>query len=362
VLVNSDQARRWLPVIARRVLVNLDRARRWLLGIMGRLLAYARGALAHRAAARRWLCTGTNSIMVRTARPRRRLAARVRPLLARLRPFLARLRPLLDRLRPLLDRLEGPRRAVAASLRPALARLDRFQPWLPGVSRRAILGLVLIAQLAWPAVFHAADAGAQPAQVPAAKIAAGQPTPAGPAAPASPPPGAHPGDAAATPAAVPAAVPTPAELMPEGMPVGQSTYIPTIDQMDNARAIIGTGQQLSLPPRAWVIAVATSLQETNLHNYGNLGGANDHDSLGLFQQRPSSGWGTPDQLVDPHYAAAAFYNALLRVPGWQSAPLTVAAQDVQVSAFGDRYAQWEKQATDMVLATYGIGPYWDVAP
>jgi hypothetical protein len=114
---------------------------------------------------------------------------------------------------------------------------------------------------------------------------------------------------------------------------------------------------MHLPPRAAVIAVATSMQETKLTNYGNLGETNDHDSLGLFQQRPSSGWGTPDQLQDPNYAATAFLKSLTQVPNWDKIPLTDAAQAVQVSAFGDRYAQWEKQASDLVLSNYHAGPY-----
>ena len=123
----------------------------------------------------------------------------------------------------------------------------------------------------------------------------------------------------------------------------------TAAQRANAEAIIKTGQALKLPPRAWVIALATSMQETHLHNYGNLGHLNDHDSLGLFQQRPSSGWGKPAQIVKPNYAATKFYKALTHVHNWNKLPLTVAAQKVQVSAFGDRYAQWETQAARQVL-------------
>jgi hypothetical protein len=280
--------------------------------------------------------------MNRTERPRRWVAARSRPVLAR---------------------LAGPRSRLAVAGRWVLARVDRFQHWMPDISRRGVLGLLLVAQLAWPAAFHSVShAASQPAKAPVVSAPApGTASPATPTAPTTPAAPAATGSAPAPAAKTPSRLPTPAQLMPEGMPTGQSTFIPTTVQMGNARAIIQTGQQLNLPPRAWVIAVATSLQETKLVNYGNLGDANDHDSLGLFQQRPSSGWGSPDQLTDPHYAATAFYRALVQVPGWQNLPLTVAAQDVQVSAFGDRYAQWEKQATDMVLAQYGVGPYWGVA-
>ena len=79
----------------------------------------------------------------------------------------------------------------------------------------------------------------------------------------------------------------------------------------------------------WVVAVATAMQESGLRNLGHLGDRNDHDSLGLFQLRPSQGWGTPAQALNPTYAATAFYVTLLRVPGWESMPLTEAAQAVQ---------------------------------
>ena len=148
------------------------------------------------------------------------------------------------------------------------------------------------------------------------------------------------------------AAPSQTQLMPEGVPGGQSQIALDGAQRDNAKAIVKATQEMKLPPRAAVIAVATSMQETKLNNYGDLGTANDHDSLGLFQQRPSSGWGAPDQLTNPDYATKAFLNALTNVDGWQTMPLTDAAQAVQVSAFGDRYAQWEKQAADLVQADY----------
>ena len=145
-------------------------------------------------------------------------------------------------------------------------------------------------------------------------------------------------------------VPSDKDLHPVAVTADQQTFTPTGEQLRNAKAIVDAGKALNLPPRAWEIAVATSLQETGLKNIGDLGDANDHDSLGLFQQRPSSGWGTPDQLTDPTYASTAFYKALVQVPGWDHMALTDAAQAVQVSAFGDRYAQWEKQAADLVQA------------
>jgi len=120
------------------------------------------------------------------------------------------------------------------------------------------------------------------------------------------------------------------------------------EQVTNAAIIAAVGQQLHVPPRGWVIAVATAIQESSLRNLGHLGTNNDHDSLGLFQQRPSQGWGTPEQILDPVYAATQFYTRLLRVPGWQDLPLAVAAQRVQVSAFPKAYAKWEYEAFAIV--------------
>jgi len=120
------------------------------------------------------------------------------------------------------------------------------------------------------------------------------------------------------------------------------------EQVRNAAIIIKVGKQLKLPPRAWVIAVATAMQESNLRNLGNLGKRNDHDSLGLFQQRPSTGWGTPAQVTDPNYAATKFYNKLRKVKNWDDLALTRAAQRVQISAYPGAYAKHEPLATRLV--------------
>jgi cell wall-associated NlpC family hydrolase len=92
------------------------------------------------------------------------------------------------------------------------------------------------------------------------------------------------------------------------------------------------------------------MQESHLRNLPNLGASNDHDSLGLFQQRPSQGWGTPAQIMDPTYASTKFYSKLLTIKGWQSLPVTEAAQAVQRSAYPDAYAKWEPDATQLVGA------------
>jgi len=125
------------------------------------------------------------------------------------------------------------------------------------------------------------------------------------------------------------------------------------DQVRIAAVIVKVGQDRSVPPRGWVIAVATALQESHLQNLPNLGAANDHDSVGIFQQRPSQGWGTPAQLADPAYQAGKFYEKLVTIPGWQNLPLTEAAQRVQRSAFPDAYAKHEPLATKVVDALTG---------
>lgn len=122
----------------------------------------------------------------------------------------------------------------------------------------------------------------------------------------------------------------------------------TESQMRNAAIIVHVGQEMNVPPRGWVIGVATALQESRLTNLPHLGPANDHDSIGLFQQRPSQGWGTPEQLADPAYQARKFFEKLLTIPNWESLPLTVAAQRVQVSAFPNAYAKHEPLASTIV--------------
>jgi hypothetical protein len=115
-------------------------------------------------------------------------------------------------------------------------------------------------------------------------------------------------------------------------------------QVANAWAIVNEGHRMGISKRGQTIAMATALQESNLHNYTH---AVDHDSLGIFQQRPSAGWGTPRQIETPTYAAHAFYHALLRYKSAWSC-LTCAAQDVQRSAYPTAYAKREPFATLIV--------------
>jgi hypothetical protein len=121
-------------------------------------------------------------------------------------------------------------------------------------------------------------------------------------------------------------------------------------QRGNARTIVQVGLALGISKRGLVIALATAMQESKLHNLGHLGAKNDHDSLGLFQQRPSMGWGSKAQVTDPVYSATAFYLALQRVRGWKSMKVTVAAQSVQRSAYPNAYAKWETDATSLSQA------------
>ncbi|MGW5010525.1 C40 family peptidase [Micromonospora chalcea] len=122
------------------------------------------------------------------------------------------------------------------------------------------------------------------------------------------------------------------------------------EQVENAAAVVAVGAEMQVPRYGWEIAVATAMQESTLRNLGHLGADNDHDSLGLFQQRPSQGWGTPEQISNPRYASRKFYERLLDIDGWQTMPLTQAAQAVQRSAFPDAYARWQSEAEQLVAA------------
>jgi len=121
------------------------------------------------------------------------------------------------------------------------------------------------------------------------------------------------------------------------------------DQLLNASKIADVAMRRNLPQRALIIAIATAQQESKLQNL-NYG---DADSVGLFQQRPSQGWGTKTQILDPAYAAGKFFDALLKVPNWQELPVTKAASDVQKNAYPDAYKDWEPRATALTGALTG---------
>src|SRR6476469_3100864 len=113
--------------------------------------------------------------------------------------------------------------------------------------------------------------------------------------------------------------------------------------------IIAIGKQRRLPPRAWQIAIQAGMTESRLHNlhYG------DRDSLGIFQMRPSQGWGSVAQVTDPVYEINKFYDKLLMVPGWETQRPGDSAQDIERSAFPARYHQWEPLAVQVIVAVGG---------
>jgi hypothetical protein len=125
------------------------------------------------------------------------------------------------------------------------------------------------------------------------------------------------------------------------------------EQMANAATIAAVGRARSLPNQAIVIALATSLQEAKLRNLDHLGRRNDHDSLGLFQQRPSQGWGSAEEILDQRHAAESFFAALIRVQGWEQMRVTDAAQQVQRSAHPEAYEKWADEARVLTLALTG---------
>ena len=137
--------------------------------------------------------------------------------------------------------------------------------------------------------------------------------------------------------------------------VGSETFELATDQAANASLITGVAVYRGLPPRAASIALATSMQESKLRNidHGDQAGP---DSRGLFQQRPSQGWGTEEQVMDPVYATNAFYDGLAKVPGYESMEVTQAAQLVQRSAFPRAYAQHEGMGRAYASALTGHSP------
>jgi hypothetical protein len=132
-------------------------------------------------------------------------------------------------------------------------------------------------------------------------------------------------------------------------PSGDATYTLDVDQAANAATIAAVGKKLGLPDHAVTVALAAALQESQLHNlaYG------DRDSLGLFQQRPSQGWGTASEILTPSYAASAFFRELVKVDNWTQLPVTQAAQEVQRSGAPTAYAQWEGEARSLAVALTG---------
>jgi LysM repeat protein len=164
----------------------------------------------------------------------------------------------------------------------------------------------------------------------------------------------YPGQTLRLSAPAPAPAPAPAAVAPA--PVVDTYTAPQVvltdEQTGNARLIIQIGRELGVPDHGIAIALATAMVESGLTNAP----AGDRDSIGLFQQRPSTGWGAPEQIADPSYAARAFFagtahtNGLLDIPGWQDMGFGDAAQEVQISAFPGRYALWQPQAEAWLAA------------
>ncbi|GIF71986.1 hypothetical protein [Asanoa siamensis] len=160
--------------------------------------------------------------------------------------------------------------------------------------------------------------------------------------------------------------PTPTKAATTSKPKPTSTVVAPVAgltqaQMNNAATIVRTGVKMGIPERGLIVAIATSMQESRLLNlantglpeslnYPNEGTGYDHDSVGLFQQRTSTGWGTVQELMTPSVSASKFFAALQQVLGWQNMSIAGAAQAVQVSAFPDAYAQHEGVATTVVEA------------
>ncbi len=126
----------------------------------------------------------------------------------------------------------------------------------------------------------------------------------------------------------------------------------TTEQAANAATIAAVARSRQLPERATVIALATAQQESRIRNlaYG------DRDSLGLFQQRPSQGWGTQAEVQDPVYATGKFLDGLVEVPGWETGRLTEVAQAVQRSGFPEAYQQHEPMAQTLAAALLATDP------
>jgi len=121
------------------------------------------------------------------------------------------------------------------------------------------------------------------------------------------------------------------------------------EQVANAQTIAAEATALGLPHHAVTVALAAALQESQLHNVRS----GDRDSVGLFQQRPSQGWGSAAQLIDTRYAAAAFLRALAALDGWQTMSVNDAAQRVQHSATPTAYGRWEAEARALARVETG---------
>lgn len=152
--------------------------------------------------------------------------------------------------------------------------------------------------------------------------------------------------------------PSTSTALQQASPAELTKYFKTAQDLDptqlgHARTVIGVGKGANIPEQGLVIALMTAMQESKFINYLE---PVDHDSLGIFQQRPSMGWGTPEQITDVPTSSKSFYGVapfgsnagLIQIPGWETMPPGDAAQAVQGSAYPDAYAQWEGFARDLL--------------
>ena len=140
------------------------------------------------------------------------------------------------------------------------------------------------------------------------------------------------------------------------VPGGEGEGSVDAEQLANVKTIVGVAKSAwstpALQRQAALVALMTAWQESTMRNidYG------DRDSLGLFQQRPSMGWGTAEQIRTPAYAAGRFYKALAATPGWESDPPGKAAQRVQRSAFPDHYDKWQGRSEALLVLHFDAAP------
>jgi len=130
------------------------------------------------------------------------------------------------------------------------------------------------------------------------------------------------------------------------------SYSLSPEQAGNAATVVGISVRRNMPARAATIGIATIVQESGMRNLDH----GDRDSLGLFQQRPSQGWGTPEQVQDPVYSTNAFYDALDKVDGYREMSVTDAAQEVQRSGFPLAYGDHEPEARLIASTLTGYTP------
>lgn len=131
--------------------------------------------------------------------------------------------------------------------------------------------------------------------------------------------------------------------------VDDTTVTLTREQATNASIIVAESVARDLPERAAIVALVTAYQESGLRNldYG------DRDSLGLFQQRPSQGWGSEAEILDPWYSSGKFYEALAKIDGWEDVDINDIAQKVQISGFPDAYGKHTANATAVAKSLLG---------